>query len=263
MMTDIDYRELAVQAYEELTGESVPVQSLSRPARPTLEDALARAAPLPPKALLLGQASDGLPVLLDLCDPSPGPLLIAGDEGSGKTACLQMATLAASRLHQPGELQFCVLTRQQTEWDDLSNLPHCVGVFDARDGSAHEFICDLAAWARQQRRTEQSVLLMFDDLTLAESLPLEAGQSLRWLLVRGPNRGIWPLVTLEARRMEQARPWLEAFHTRILGPIREREQAEALAGTACNVALSQGQFALREGRGWLKFWVPEFEDIGG
>src|SRR5687767_15840997 len=64
------------------------------PVAPTLSDVLAGIGPLPREALLMGVASDGLPVLLNLRDPLPGPILVVGDAGVGKTIFLQ--TMAQS-----------------------------------------------------------------------------------------------------------------------------------------------------------------------
>ena len=45
--------------------------------------------------LQLGVAENGLPVMLDLYNPAPGPLLVAGDGGSGKTAFIQSLALGS------------------------------------------------------------------------------------------------------------------------------------------------------------------------
>src|SRR5512138_1121732 len=61
----------------------------SAPAIPSLRDVIAANASMPREALFLGLAEDGLPVLLNLYDSIPGPLLIIGDQASGKTRLLQ------------------------------------------------------------------------------------------------------------------------------------------------------------------------------
>jgi hypothetical protein len=91
---------LMLEAMAELKPEidaSLPLRPGSPvPAAPSLTDSLSELGPLPKEALLLGLAPDGLPVLLNLHDPSPGPLLIAADPGAGKTALLAG--------HRPGRL---------------------------------------------------------------------------------------------------------------------------------------------------------------
>src|ERR1044071_73897 len=80
------------------------------PSLPALSDVLTEFGPMPAEALFLGIASDGLPVLLNLHDPVPGPILVNGDAGTGKTAMLQNVDSAAANMHTPEELQFGVLT---------------------------------------------------------------------------------------------------------------------------------------------------------
>ena len=87
------YQEIQAELHQE--GRPLPVF----PNTSTLASSIAQPAGLPGGSLMLGLAEDGLPVLLDLYDPAPGPLLVAGDGGSGKTALLQsLARAAASRI---------------------------------------------------------------------------------------------------------------------------------------------------------------------
>lgn len=246
--------EMALQAYQELTGQTRPGQS---PPRPALIKGLSLPASLPPETLFLGIAGDGLPVLLDLNDPAPGALLIAAEPEAGKTTFLQAVIQAAGASQIAEQIRFCALTPSPEEWDDLADSPLCLGIFSPEESIVPQFLADLAVWAREQRRADEWSLFLLDGLTLVESLPLEAQQTLRWILVRGPQRGLWPLVTLDTTQAEQVLPWLAAFRTRVLGRVRKREQAEAVAGTAWNVSLETGQFALQQGRGWLKFWCPQ------
>ena len=51
-------------------------------------DLLASVGDIPKNSVLFGIARDGLPLLLHLRDPRPGPILVTGDQGSGKTAFL-------------------------------------------------------------------------------------------------------------------------------------------------------------------------------
>lgn len=263
MLSEFDYHELALQAYDELTSRASPPRVVPGSAHPTLSDALARSAPLPPDALFLGMAVDGLPVLLHLDDPTPGALLIAATARAGKTMFLKAIVHAAGLHEQADNIRFCVLTPCPAEWEEIASSPQCLGIFDAQDDIAPEFLADLAIWGREQRRAGEWGLLLVDDLTLITSLPPEAHQTLRWLLVRGPGRGIWPLATLDVANAEQVLPWLAAFRTRLMGPVQKREQAEVLTGAEWNVRLEPGQFALREGHGWLKFWVPKLNTVGG
>ena len=231
-----------------------------RPAAPSLADSLSELGPLPREALLLGLASDGLPVLLNLHDPHPGPLLIAADPGAGKTALLQLIAQAAADMHEPSDVQFGVVTNYPDEWGHLTELEHCVGIFPTYHDSAIEFLSSLSGWAHANKGSQQSILLLVDDLESMEHIDFDARQTLRWLLLRGPARRVWPFITLNAGRATQVEAWLEAFRTRIFGAIQDDCMADMLTGIpgATLKHLQAGlQFALREGNDWLKFWIPE------
>ena len=252
----------ALQALTELKTEASTSASAARPipgSAPALRDVLAQIRPLPPEALFLGVASDHLPVLLNLYDPHPGPMLIAGDPGSGKTAFLQAIAQSLALTHSSSDVQFGVITNYPDEWERIEATPHRVGVFAVGHRSAQEFVQSLASWAHSNKNTHQCVLLLVDDLESVASLEPETVQSFRWLLLRGPARRVWPIITLNAPRYGQVTAWLQNFRTRIFGRVANARVAEALGGDKASVVgqLEAGaQFSLREKDNWLRFWLP-------
>ncbi|HEY3473512.1 MAG TPA: FtsK/SpoIIIE domain-containing protein [Anaerolineales bacterium] len=261
----------ALQALTEVKTESSTSASGVKPipeSAPALRDVLAQTGPLPLEALFLGVASDQLPVLLNLYDPHPGPLLIAGDAGSGKTAFLQTIAQSLALTHSPNDVQFGVITNYPDEWERIEASPHRVGVFAVGQKSAQEFVQSLASWAHSNKNTHQCVLLLVDDLESVATLEPETVQSFRWLLLRGPARRVWPVTTLNAPRYGQVVAWLPNFRTRIFGRVANARVAEALGGDKASVLsqLEAGiQFSLREtiaprapgGKdNWLRFWLP-------
>ena len=164
-------------------------------------------------------------------------------------------------MHRPEELQFGVLTNHPDEWCGHEEIPNNVGVFPLYHKSAEDFILSLASWAHGNKTSKQSVLLLLDDLEAATNLDFDAKQNLRWLFLRGPARRVWPITTLNPNRMEGIMPWLDAFHTRILGPMENAAHVRNFAAeNAALDSLNTGtQFALREGDHWLRFWRPNFD----
>lgn len=260
-----------LQSLTELnTKTSAPSEEAKQtpPVTPTLDSVLTQLGSIPSEALFLGIASDGLPVLLNLHDPHPGPLLIAGDAGSGKTAFLQTIAKAVAQTHRPDDIQFGVVTNYPDEWESMEATSHRAGVFPVGHKSTQEFIHSLAAWAHSNKNTQQCMLLFVDDLESVASLELESVHDFRWLLLRGPARRVWPIVTINAGRYGQVIAWLQNFRTRIFGQVANGRVAEAL-GADRSSGLSQlearVQFTLRETKvpralggeeNWLRFWLP-------
>jgi hypothetical protein len=136
-----------------------------------------------------------------------------------------------------------------------------VGVFTIGDTHTREFIQSLAAWAHSNKNTKQCVLLLIDDLESVASVELDAIQDFRWLLLRGPARRVWPIVTLNAPRYGQVMAWLQNFRTRIFGRVANGRVAEALGAdktSGLDLLVEQVQFSLRENENWLRFWLPSF-----
>jgi hypothetical protein len=110
-----------------------------------------------------------------------------------------------------------------------------------------------------KQNTHQCVLLLVDDLESVATFEMEAIQKLRWLLLRGPARRVWPIITLNASRYGQVIAWLQNFRTRIFGHIANQRIAEALGGdhaSALDQLEAKIQFSLREKENWLRFWLP-------
>jgi hypothetical protein len=258
-MTSNRQFSMTLQALTELKTDTSTPPSKPRPAAPHLNDVLAEIGALPTEALFLGVATDGLPVLLNLYDSHPGPMLIAGDAGSGKTAFLQTIAKSVQQTHNANDVQFGVITNYPDEWESVESTSHRVGVFTVGHSSTEEFVGSLASWAHSNKNTHQCILLLVDDLESVASLDLETVQNFRWLLLRGSARRVWPIVTLNAPRYGQIISWLQNFRTRIFGRVANARVAEALGGDKAS-GLDQLepriQFSLRENENWLRFWLP-------
>ena len=259
MSTSNRQYSLALEALAELKMETSPHPTQPVPVAPTLSGVLTELGPLPREALFLGIASDGLPVLLNLHDPLPGPMLVTGDAGAGKTLFLQTLAHAVTQTHKPEDVQFGILTSHVDEWESMEETAHRAAIFSPHQTGADDFLLSLAAWAHANKNPRQAVLLLIDDLEAVASLDVDALQNLRWLLLRGPSRRVWPIITLNAERYGQVLSWIQLFRTRVFGRIENERVASALGGdkTSALDQLQAGiQFSLRENGNWLRFWLP-------
>jgi hypothetical protein len=188
--------------------------------------------------------------------------LIGGDAGSGKTHFLRVIARGTDQIHDPRSVQYGVVTARPDEWQDVAGSSNCVGVFSSYRNDADGFVASLADWAHANRRDRQSVLLLIDDLAVFAGMDFETRQNLRWLLLRGPSRRVWPIATLNPRRLEAALPWLGLFRTRLLGAAEHSPEMGRISEGHLDLlkALTPGRdFVMREGSGWLKFWLPFIE----
>ena len=276
--------ELALEALEELAQELAPKddddfydlfdedpteeddeepdQTPPRPAAKPLSEVLEEFGDLPPGALFLGVAYDELPILLNLNDPTPGPILIMGDEESGKRNFLKMVGQSIEQIHSPRDVQFGVISSQPKEWKDLENNQNCMGIFPSYQNNADDFIRSLADWAHHNHSEKRFALLLIDDLELVMKMNDDVQQALRWLLLRGPNRRVWPLATLNAGHRGQVLPWMDAFRTRLFGAVKNLRSAEAIVptrGAGLHLLEPGEEFILYENRQWVKFWIPSID----
>lgn len=254
---------LALEALAELKADdTAPPSSIEpMPAAPSLSEVLSGIGALPREALLLGVASDGLPVLLNLRDPLPGPILVVGEAGAGKTTFLQTMAQSVIQTHDSNNVQYGVITNHSDEWESVTATSHRVGLFAPEQTGAQDLILSLASWAHANRNARQSVLLLIDDLEAVANLDPDTLQNFRWLLLRGPARRVWPVVTLNAERYGHVIAWLQNFRTRIFGRIVNESAAGALGAdktSALDQLEARIQFSLRENGNWLRFWLPSF-----
>lgn len=260
-MNDTHHFALTLETLAELAPEIRSAHADPAPALPKLSTVLSKFSPLPREALFLGVANDGLPVLLNLRDPVPGPVLIVGDSGSGKTRLLQIIAQAIDHGYDPENIRYTVMTERTKEWERFDQSANCEGVLLFRQPLTTNYVTSLVEWAHSNKHEQQFVLLLVDGLE-ALAGDIELHQAFRWLLLRGPSRRIWSIVTLNATQATTASQWLGAFRTRLYGHIASERDIKAMTGSAdfsFNDLLAGSQFTLHEGKAWLSFWLPTLD----
>ena len=131
-----------------------------------------------------------------------------------------------------------------------------------QDNAVQELVQSLVTWAHNNKGEGQSILLLIDDLEAMTKLNQQAEQNLRWLLLRGPSRRVWPIITINAGQSQNIKVWLGFFRTRLFGHIEDIQDANLITGNS-NHTLSDltagSQFTMREGNNWLNFWMPRID----
>jgi hypothetical protein len=252
------HSEMTLEAAAMSTLVSRPLGDLTGTRRLTLLEALDSCSPIPPSALFLGLAADGLPVLLNLRDPSPSPVLIAADGGAGKTRLLHVVARAIDRVHDSDRVRYAVITESPSEWAGFDEDSQCEGILSFHHALTTGYMASLAHAGRAGRTSLPHLVLLIDDFRALVG-DGDLGDSCRWLLHLGASHGLWPLVTLSTSRIPVPESWLDPFRIRLLGHVQDRRSAASLSGSQDNLftQLKPGsEFAMRERQAWLPFRLP-------
>jgi len=249
-----------------LTDQTTPSKLTSQRLTPYAESrllmaVLASRAPLPSSALFIGLAEDGLPVLLNLRDHAPSPVLVAADAGAGKTRLLQTVARAIEHIHDPERVRFAVVTEHPNEWSTFECSSHCEGILAFHHALTTAYFASTMQGRWPASSSSASLVLLIDGFEML-STDGDLRDAAHRFLQAPPPPGILPLVTLNTSGASTPSAWLDAFRVRLFGYVRER----AVAASLCESADSfpgglqpPYQFAAREDSAWLPFWVPEMD----
>lgn len=258
-------RPASKQAAGADAGEQ-PGVSFEKASSLSLAGLLERLSNLPPQTAILGVCDDELPVLLDLADPAPGALLVAGDSREQRFNLLRTLIQTAAALNSPRSVQFLVLSSQPQEWQDWLNgleaARHCLAVEGLQEGNADRWLLKLSGWADQRRTgsiTGPAVLLIVDDLAAATQLEYDARVNFDWLVKEGPAVKIWTVTCASAEELPTLARWVRLFKSRVFGYAADPAIYGQLVQTdelETSLFSDESQFAIRIQDSWLKFRLP-------
>lgn len=232
-------------------------------ALPSLQALIEGAGPLSPCSVILGACDDGLPFLLDLNNPAPGSILIAGDSGSGKTALLYATLVSALLINAPSQVMFTVVAVHPEEFSDLAEYAHCHGLLTPEEFSQAgllENLVSLVEGRQAGNRRGPAVILAFDDLLGSLQYADDSLLSgLHWLIENGPTERVWVVASLTSEHLSMVdATLLEAFGTRLVGSTADSEAAVFLTSGDESLLeeLAAGyQFTVAFGEEWMRFWI--------
>jgi hypothetical protein len=248
--------------------QSASAANQEREQVPSLGRLLSRFADLPEQTAVIGVCEDGLPVLLDLHDPSPGSLLVIGDEAERQRDLLRAAVASLAWRVPPSSAQFIVFSVQPDEWWRWIVARgfdrHCLAVEYAEADSVQDLILRMADWTEQRRLGQRSgppVLLIADSLSFLPDLEDDVRLNFEWLAHEGPPAQIWPLAAISSEQAAALGPrMLRAFQGSVLGYMRQPDcytRFAELPKTEAERFGRPGQFAFRLEDGWLWFRSPQ------
>ncbi len=249
----------AISSRSTPAGPGLPATQLS------VTQFLRQVGHLPAKTAAVGLCEDGLPVLFDLSDARTGPLLVTGEEGSGKTRLLQNLLRTLVNANAANTVQYLIIATRPEEYDTLAGqglrTGHCQGLYSPDEPEAAEAILRLAELAEnryQERRPAPAILLVIDGLEAVTAFEEGIASNFEWLVKNGPAVQVWPVGALPTPAALAMKPWIRYFRTRLVGhmPANAAERLGVPPQAAVETLQSGRQFTVRVGGKWLQFWLP-------
>ena len=234
---------------------------------PTLEEVLDELHPLPAYSVMLGLCEDGLPLILDLTDPSSGSFLIAGDHSSTNFNLLYSLFTSAYLVNTPQEVNLHLISPQVEELLEFHKQPAFKIGFDPSRPECEMVVEEMVNLVHERQGTlelQPIHILAVDGLDqLLQSLSPEAKYWFNWLLGNGPEVGLWVIATIESEKTNRLPPGvLDGFPSRILGFIQSQQRARSLSGLSRNRLddlIPDEQFYVRSVSGSHKIWMVQPE----
>lgn len=230
---------------------------------PLLENIIQDLAPLPENMMIIGSCDDGLPIILDMTNPSSGSILVTGERGCGKTHLL--STMARSVcLSTPARLlRVAGVTTSQLEWQAIAQSPHGYKWASTHSLEAQAILRELTRVSGQRSTGPAGgnmLILVIDSLAeLVQNLDTADLQRLTDLVSNGPARGIWTIASAGEEEASVDLQLSNAFRTHLIGHSKITQPwgrgPENIPPMASEL-VPGAQFCVNIDGQWVNFWIP-------
>jgi hypothetical protein len=230
---------------------------------PTLEEVLEELHPLPAYSLLMGICEDGMPLILDLTDPTCGSILIADDNESTNFQLLYSLLTSAYQINTPEEVNLHLISPRADDLVELHKQPSFKISFDPTRPECEIVVEEMVNLIHQRQGTlelQPIHILAIDGLDLLlQNLSPEAQRWFYWLQENGPEAGLWTIASMESHQIKESHySVIDGFPSRILGNIRSPRLARTLSGLGRNRLddlIPDEQFLVRSESESHKIWM--------
>jgi hypothetical protein len=236
---------------------------------PNLQGLIEEIGPLPPYSIIIGGCDDHSHLYMDLTDPVPGSILIAGDDQSGRSRLLNSILYSSTVLNSPRRVRYAIIAPDLTGLEYLTERSHCYQASGTDTNDAIDLIYELAEIADYRRNNQQTgsaIILAVDDLAcLLSTMGDDMVEQLRWLVKVGPEVQIWTIATLDSQDVSVIDlDFLNQFGTRLIGSVDTTEIVDYLCGSEepkPDKVIAGAQFNVIFNEDWVRFWIPAVEEV--
>lgn len=219
----------------------------------------------PESAILMGVCEDGSPLFLDLNDPSPGAVLLLGDNSFGNQRHLSAILDSGCRLNNPTKVNFHMISPEPKKFTKFLRYPHILQTYMPYDEASWiliEEICNLVEDRQNGMPAQPIQILVVDDLALLiQDFTANQLEDFKWLLEASAKTQVWVLATLRSTNIHQDfLPVIQHFGTQVFGRVASPRTAARLTGSAFLdiIELVPGvESVIMSGKEQFKLYIPQ------
>jgi hypothetical protein len=201
---------------------------------------------LPARAVLLGEAEDGLPLMWDVSDSTANRMLVLGQDADQTLLIPRFLADYIMCHHKGNRVEFLVLTHRPSFWElgECDSPTACVGVLPFQYDLTTRMIYHIREWIQEGRVPRWPMVILIDGMENIREMSHQAQSNIGYILTHGQKNGIAFLGT--TKHEKEFNFWMPYFQHEIIGtPVN-------------NV------FSIMEGKGTrrehlLNFYVPSVE----